>query len=219
MTWKEYYESFYERERAAQVDNLSRLTCLGDPAEVAEIIFLLVNTDRPASNRLLEQAVAEKLAFKADDLCDMAAWNDKALVRAALYNSAHTFTDEDMEALYGTFEEETVIDIAGKYGLRLPEELREDDPFPFMPDDEDGSRPQVKFGFFPNRPRIGLFTALIGAAHDAGAPQSKQRSGRCSGDCAHCPPHYGYRYGRWYYGHDHVGGCEFGGNRGSGRMD
>lgn len=34
-----------------------------------------------------------------------------------------------------------------------------------------------------------------------------------------CPPHYGYRYGRWYYGHDHVHGCEFGGNKGSGSRD
>ena len=25
--------------------------------------------------------------------------------------------------------------------------------------------------------------------------------------------------GRWYYGHDHQYGCEFGGNRGSGEMD
>ena len=37
--------------------------------------------------------------------------------------------------------------------------------------------------------------------------------------CANCPPHYGYRYGRWYYGHDHVHGCEFGGNKGSGSRD
>ena len=34
-----------------------------------------------------------------------------------------------------------------------------------------------------------------------------------------CPPHYGYRYGRWYYGPDHIWGCEFGGNKGSGSMD
>ena len=38
-------------------------------------------------------------------------------------------------------------------------------------------------------------------------------SGRCEGDCSKCPAHYGYRYGRWYYGHDHSEGCEFGGNR------
>lgn len=37
---------------------------------------------------------------------------------------------------------------------------------------------------------------------------------KCNGDCKNCPPHYGYRYGRWYYGHHHNGGCEFGGNNG-----
>lgn len=49
--------------------------------------------------------------------------------------------------------------------------------------------------------------------------QKKQHSGKCDGDCANCPPHYGYRHGRWYYGHDHVEGCEFGGNKGSGSKD
>lgn len=47
----------------------------------------------------------------------------------------------------------------------------------------------------------------------------KKHSGKCDGDCANCPPHYGYRYGRWYYGHDHIEGCEFGGNKGSGSRD
>ena len=50
-------------------------------------------------------------------------------------------------------------------------------------------------------------------------PQKEKHSGRCDGDCANCPPHYGYRHGRWYYGHDHVEGCVFGGNKGSGRKD
>lgn len=40
--------------------------------------------------------------------------------------------------------------------------------------------------------------------------------GICDGDCENCPNHYGYRYGRWYYGKDHTHGCEFGGNRGGG---
>lgn len=43
-----------------------------------------------------------------------------------------------------------------------------------------------------------------------------KQNGQCDGDCSHCPPHYGYRYGRWYYGHDHTYGCERGGNRGGG---
>ena len=44
----------------------------------------------------------------------------------------------------------------------------------------------------------------------------KKNTGRCDGDCANCPPHYGYRYGRWYYGKDHTEGCTRGGNRGGG---
>ena len=45
----------------------------------------------------------------------------------------------------------------------------------------------------------------------------KKHSGKCDGDCANCPPHYGYRHGRWYYGHSHIEGCVFGGNKGDGR--
>ena len=47
----------------------------------------------------------------------------------------------------------------------------------------------------------------------------KGHGGKCTGDCKNCPPHYGYRYGRWYYGHCHIYGCEFGGNKGDGSMD
>ena len=47
----------------------------------------------------------------------------------------------------------------------------------------------------------------------------KKHSGRCDGDCKNCPPHYGYRYGRWYYGHSHSEGCEFGGNKCDGGRD
>ena len=60
---------------------------------------------------------------------------------------------------------------------------------------------------------------LAGASAGASSNQGRRHNGRCNGDCANCPPHYGYRYGRWYYGHDHVHGCEFGGNKGSGSRD
>ena len=55
---------------------------------------------------------------------------------------------------------------------------------------------------------------LIGSVSSSN--KNNRHSGRCDGDCANCPPHYGYRYGRWYYGKGHVHGCQFGGNRGNG---
>ena len=54
---------------------------------------------------------------------------------------------------------------------------------------------------------IGFFKGIFG---------TKKRHGDCNGDCANCPSHYGYRYGRWYYGHGHHYGCQRGGNRGGG---
>lgn len=51
------------------------------------------------------------------------------------------------------------------------------------------------------------------------APKKKNHSGKCDGDCRICPPHYGYRHGRWYYGHNHIEGCVFHGNKGGGGRD
>lgn len=71
-----------------------------------------------------------------------------------------------------------------------------------------------------NEPKLGSFSKL-GLVLGVGSILDKTRlphHGRCNGDCANCPPHYGYRYGKWYYGHDHTHGCEFGGNKGGGGL-
>lgn len=54
---------------------------------------------------------------------------------------------------------------------------------------------------------------------DLKVEKKKKHLGKCDGDCKNCPPHYGYRYGRWYYGHNHSEGCVFGGNSCSGGRD
>ena len=55
---------------------------------------------------------------------------------------------------------------------------------------------------------------ILDALEDTSEDQKKD-TGRCNGDCANCPPHYGYRYGRWYYGRGHRHGCQRGGNGGA----
>ena len=63
--------------------------------------------------------------------------------------------------------------------------------------------------------RTGFWGALIGLFSGASNSTHHHDNGRCNGDCANCPAHYGYRYGRWYYGHGHQRGCERGGNGGA----
>lgn len=76
---------------------------------------------------------------------------------------------------------------------------------------------QKKQGFFSSlMGGIGVYSIfhfLFGSKSEKTPNRYNNRV--CNGDCKHCPPHYGYRYGRWYYGHHHNHGCEFGGNRGN----
>lgn len=216
--WDEYYEKFYDWAESTQVRNLSALTSLGSADEVGEIIIeLQVNV--PAANRLLKKAVEAKLEFSAYDLIEFLCINDKELATAAVRNSANRLTAEDMEDLYGEVDDEVIIEICSKRNLVLPEDLREEDESDFekeefseevdaYTDDFTYEKPK-KLGFF------GTLFAVLGAADsiDNGSQQ------RHNGDCANYPSHYCYRYGIWYYGHDHVHGGEFGGNRGSVSMD
>lgn len=226
-TWDEYYEKFYDWAESTQVRNLSALTSLGSADEVAEIIIeLQVNV--PAANRLLKKAVAAKLAFSGSDLVEFACINDKELAIAAVRNSAGRLTTEDMEYLYGEIDDEVVIEICKQQNLVLPEDLREEEEYEDEePEEIEEDKPIDEIDvcvddYYPPPKRPGFFAALFGVIagiNMATGSNQHRHNGRCNGDCANCPPHYGYRYGRWYYGHDHVHGCEFGGNKGSGSMD
>ena len=63
--------------------------------------------------------------------------------------------------------------------------------------------------------RINGKTYVISGSH-SDRKRTAENSRRCNGDCEHCPPHYGNRYGRRYYGKGHNSGCERGGNGGPG---
>ena len=85
---------------------------------------------------------------------------------------------------------------------------------------EDEKPKKQKIGFWK---ALGMLFSSSSEIHSTSdSPSSfwsspkKKDTGRCDGDCANCPPHYGYRYGRWYYGKDHTEGCTRGGNRGGG---
>ena len=227
MTWEEYYEGFYDWAESTQVRYLSKLTTLGSADEVAEIIIeLQVNV--PAANRLLRKAVEAKLSFSGSDLLEFACINDKDLATAAVRNSAERLTTEDMEYLYGEIDDEIIIEICKQRNIQLPEDLREED---FEDEEEEIEEEPLEevdiyiddFAPEPPAPKLGFFgtlaAILAGVSTGVSSANGRQHNGRCNGDCANCPPHYGYRYGRWYYGHDHVHGCEFGGNKGSGSMD
>lgn len=95
------------------------------------------------------------------------------------------------------------------------EDFEDEDDF----ESPSGTPPKQKLGFW------GALGALLSSSSSESHSSSsssvwssspkKKDTGRCDGDCDNCPAHYGYRYGRWYYGHGHQHGCQRGGNGGA----
>lgn len=209
-SWDEYYEKFYDWSESTQIRSLSYLEDLGDADEVAEIILEL-QSDTAAANRLLKKAVASHLQFCGDDLCDILCFCDRPLAKQILYLSAPRLTDDDMEHLYGIAEDEDIVKICAQRKLPLPADLRDErDPFSDI-SAECSTAKEKKPGFFQ---KLALVMGISEGMHDLEHRYLKNHNGRCNGDCANCPDHFGYRYGRWYYGKGHSHGCEFGGNKG-----
>ena len=215
-TWDEYYEKFYEWAESTRIKNLTYLENLGDPEEVTEILLEL--KDNPnASTRLLRKAIEEKVKFTGENILDLFFWEfDKELLMKALWNSADILTREDIEGLYLTVDDSVLLQLCEKGNIPVPEDLREDVFWEleeeFIEDEEIIEYPkQKKIGFFGH-----AFAILAAIGSVSSSNKNNRHSGRCDGDCANCPPHYGYRYGRWYYGKGHVHGCQFGGNRENG---
>lgn len=117
---------------------------------------------------------------------------------------------ELLEDLWGTVDDEVLERVAARNRVKLFDDGSEDDALDSAIYDE----------LTPAAPKIGFFTKLFAGIGIAGALSSSHsvHPGHCTGDCANCPPHYGYRYGRWYYGQGHQHGCEFGGNKGDGSL-
>ncbi len=216
LDWAEYYGKFDEWATATQISRLSALTSYGPSDEVAEVAQGLM--DETAASRLIRRALAAGVQFTAGEICELADCCNAAVMNALLENASCTFTCEQLEDLYGCVDDAVLERAARRCRVKLFEEEDEEEENEENDEEEEDEDGDFEAELPPpvrrREPKPG-FCALLGAAL-LGTLSDDGHGGRCTGDCAHCPPHFGYRYGRWYYGHGHVYGCEFGGNRGDG---
>lgn len=211
MTWDEYYDKFYDWANSTQISRISQLTSFGSADELCEVAIELI--DEKAATRLIKKAVAAGVVFNADQIVDLTDALNEEGMNCIIAASKCTFTREQID------------DLCCSASYDIPEEAAARSGFSYLDEDNEESEPEEAddhcFIEPEPQPKIGFFTKLLLAFGIAGelSDHARKHNGRCNGDRAHCPPHYGYRYGRWYYGHDHQYGCEFGGNKGSGSKD
>lgn len=161
------------------------LSCLPDPEPVYELIDKI--TSKPTH-------------FTEEDVLTLLPnLPDEESIYQLVNSTDAVFTENGLNELYDYGVDESLIrKISKRSGI------------PYADPDEPDEEISLKEAQ-PKKP--GLFSSILMGMALAGSHKPKS-TGRCTGDCAHCPPHYGYRYGRWYYGHGHTHGSEFCGNGG-----
>ena len=209
MTWDDYYGGFYDWSSSTQKNYTYRLSDYGSAGEVWEVAQELAFQDQAFATKFLEKALAAGVRFTPDQVLEMMGTVEESVLSKIAERTDVPFDREQLEEIYMMIDDASFQRISRRAKINV----FDDEPAAY-------EQPEQVQYILPKKKKVGLFTAL--AAFAAGSPLAgqvrKKHDGHCDGDCANCPPHYGYRYGRWYYGKGHQYGCEFGGNKGDGSL-
>ena len=218
MEWFDFYDKYYDLSDKSLKIIIANLEDIGSGDEVADVV---VDIDDPdIKDLLIKKAMELDAEFTEDDFYHLDGEISTDLYVRLAQKGNIVFSDNDgvSQVLASIFDEEAADALykrAVASGITFTQEQLE---WIGKDDDVDDEEYEQEEDYNSG---VGFFGALLGIASAFGnsSSGSKKHNGRCDGDCANCPAHYGYRYGRWYYGHGHNHGCEFGGNKGGGGPD
>ena len=125
-TWEEYYEKIWEWQPSTMVKHMSKLSSFGPSEEVMEAIIEISFGDQKGATRMLKKAMDAGVKFNGDQLSNMYGNCDESELERALRFSADQFTTQDIDDLYGVYEDALLIEIALKHNIAIPEELAEE---------------------------------------------------------------------------------------------
>ena len=195
FAWDDFYTEYSSLPEHILRKCVKTITNFGPNEEVAEVI---IDLDDDLAEILYKRA--RELGFKF------------SYAQLDEIESAKSFPlyEEKVTIIDCTGDGEDIFSELGRAAQGAADSINK------LADDIERLPKKKKLGFW------GALAALLGSSSSSshssdngGFATKKKHSGRCDGDCANCPAHYGYRYGRWYYGHAHQHGCEFGGNGGA----
>ena len=217
MEWSYFYDKYSEWSKSKLKSCISLLKDIDSGSELADVVADI--DDDTCKVLLIQKALEFQVAFEPDDFETLDGEIPSELfVRLAQNGNISFGTSEEvaqvLENIYDKAGSDVLYQRAVKSGIRFTHEPlkmigRCDETY-------DSASPE-------SHPRgCGCLCALFGIGllfdgsnHKETDPSAKKDNGRCSGNCADCPPHYGYRFGIWYYGHGHQHGCQRGGNGGA----
>lgn len=210
ITWDDYYSRFWDLSPSTQRSYSYKLSDFGPADEVFEVVNEFALEDDGFATRFTAKALNAGVCFTPDHVLEMTLLIDKPVLSKMAETATGKFSREQLEEIYSLIDDASYEIIAKKAKI----DIFADD---YVEELEDDYEPEVIEYEPPARKGPGFWTTLFAILAAFGSVSSKNKkkdTGRCDGDCNNCPAHYGYRYGRWYYGHGHQHGCQRGGNGG-----
>lgn len=125
MLWEEYYEKIDEWANSTAGNHLSKLESFGPPEEIIYVINELAFENEKAATRLLRMATDFGVKFTGEQLAEICLICEESEIERAIRHSCSHFSAADIEALYGCYDDDLVVEVAKKACLPLPEDLRE----------------------------------------------------------------------------------------------
>ena len=134
MQWEEYYEKINDWAVSTAVSKISALENMGTSSEVTEAISVIGFEDEKGATRLLNAAVKYGIKFSGQELAELVGVCTEHNLVEALKHSADQFTTNDLDELYGCFEDELLIEVALKHNITVPADLAEENEELLSPD-------------------------------------------------------------------------------------
>ena len=226
MEWSYFYDKYSELSDSKLKSYISLLEDIDSGSELVDAVVDIDNKDIKAL--LVRKAMQFNVEFDQDDFerLDDEIPSDLYVKLAREGNITFGTNEEVAQVLASIFDEaanDALYKRALKEGIKFTQEQLE---WIGKDEEDEHEAPQP----VANNSGCGCLGLLFGLSllfggdsnnnsshhsHCSSHNSRKRDTGRCDGDCANCPPHYGYRYGRWYYGHGHQHGCQRGGNGGA----
>ena len=209
MTWDEYYDGFYDWAESTRTSRISSITEF-DPDCSEEVAEVVQELEEVPANRLVRRALKYGVRFTPEQALEMMLCLTGDVYDQVVSTAHGQWTQELYDELWPNLSEDSPI-----HGRFVEAEAEEAAAL--------AVQTKTRKKKHTNGGLLGLLLLILGGKlpHDRGRSKKKTEKstssnsfdhGKCDGNCAGCPPHYGYRYGRWYYGKHHAWGCERGGS-------
>lgn len=120
MKWSDYYEKINDWAVSTAVSKISSLEDMGMPDEIVDALVIIAFEDKKGAARLLNRALQHGVKFSGENLVEIADLCSEESFKKALYQSADALTAQDLEDMYGCFDDDLIVDLAKRYQISAP---------------------------------------------------------------------------------------------------